>query len=528
MSETVEQDKLQPQRSQATRLVNLASDVEFFHSPDGEAWGTLPTDGHREHRLLRNKAFRHWLARRYYEQEKKAPGAQALQDAIGVLQGRALYDGTTHRVWTRIAECDGALYLDLANDRWEAIQITARGWQVVANPPVRFRRTNGMLPLPYPITGSSLSELRPFINVGSEDDWILLQAWLIMALRARGPYPLLDLSGEQGSTKSTQGRVCRSLIDPSAAPLRTVPREERDLLISATAGWVLAFDNLSYLPQWLSDAFCRLATGGGFATRELYTDSDEVIFDAQRPVLYTAIEDIAVSGDLVDRLIRLSLPPIPESRRLPESIFWHRFEIARPRILGALLTAVSGALQNLSTIRLERLPRMADFAVWVTAGESALGWKPGTFLSVYTQNRESANDLALDSSLVAMSVKGLIEKGPWEGDAKTLLDTLTESIPEKDAKAKTWPKNALALANALRRLAPNLRAAGISIEFWREPGGKRQRKIQLAQVEHTGNGASPASQTQQTQEAGGTLWDVRDDEIPTQSNEAPIQWEHEL
>jgi hypothetical protein len=152
-----------------------------------------------------------------------------------------------------------------------------------------------MLPLPTPITGGTVEDLRPFINVRKED-WELLVAWLLMAYAPRGPYPILGLSGGQGTAKSTTARVLRSLIDPSAAPLRTAPREERDLMISANAGRILAFDNLSHLPQWLSDAFCRLATGGGFSTRELYSNDEETLFDAQRPVLFTAIEDIAVEG----------------------------------------------------------------------------------------------------------------------------------------------------------------------------------------------------------------------------------------
>src|SRR5262249_45493923 len=159
-------------------------------------------------------------------------------------------------------------------------------------------------------------------NTRREEDWILLIAWLLMTYSPRGPYPVLNLTGEQGAAKSTRAPVLRSLIDPSSAPLRTAPRYEPDLIISAHAGWVLGFDNLYFLPQWLSDAFCRLATGGGFATRELYSDAEEVLFDAQRPVLFTGIEDLTVNGDLLDRSIRLSLPVIPEDQRKPESTFW--------------------------------------------------------------------------------------------------------------------------------------------------------------------------------------------------------------
>ena len=60
-------------------------------------------------------------------------------------------------------------------------------------------------------------------------------------------------------------------------------------MIAATNGWCLAFDNVSVIQAWLSDALCRLATGGGFATRGLYTDDEETIIDAQRPVVLNGV-----------------------------------------------------------------------------------------------------------------------------------------------------------------------------------------------------------------------------------------------
>src|SRR5207253_9109386 len=187
---------------------------------------------------------------------------------------------------------------DLADKDWRAVEVTGRGWRIVANPPVRFIRPRGLLPLSQPASGGCVAELRDYLNVSSDAAWQLAVAWLVAAFFPHGPYPVLALHGEQGSAKSTMARLLRSLIDPNAAPLRSEPREARDLIISATNGWLVALDNLSHLPPWLSDALCRLSTGGGFATRELYTDSEEVIFDAQRPVILTGIEEVATRSDL--------------------------------------------------------------------------------------------------------------------------------------------------------------------------------------------------------------------------------------
>ena len=195
-----------------------------------------------------------------------------------------------------------------------------------------------MLPLPGPGSGGSIETLRDFLNVSSDDDFVLVVAWLLAALRNRGPYPVLILSGEQGSAKSTFSAVLRALIDPNTAPLRALSREDRDLFIAANNGHVLTFDNVSGLPTWISDTLCRLATGGGFAVRQLYSDQDEVLFDATRPVILNGIEDIVARPDLADRGLFLTLEPIPEDQRQPEGELWAAFEQARPFILGACAT----------------------------------------------------------------------------------------------------------------------------------------------------------------------------------------------
>lgn len=377
-------------QSQATRLIEMVSDVEFFHSSDGEAFATVRISDHLETVKIKARGFRRFLMRRYYEQTGSSPSAQAIQDAIGVLEGKAIFDGAELPVFLRIAEQDGKIYLDLANSKWEVVEITPEGWHVVANSPVKFRRVRGLLALPSPEGGGSITDLRRFVNVGSDDDWILLCAWLVQSLRPRGPYPMGVLHGKQGSAKSTTERALRALIDPNSSPLRTEPRNEHDLMIAASNGWCVALDNLSTIPIWLADAICRLATGGGFSARELYSDSDEVLFDAQRPVLLNGIEELATRGDLLDRSIIFYQPSIPEENRQPESAFWSDFETARPRILGALLHAVSVALRKLHAVKLDRLPRMADFALWATAAEEAFAFEPSAFINAYRRNRDSA------------------------------------------------------------------------------------------------------------------------------------------
>src|SRR5436309_5113994 len=276
--------------------------ASLFHDPNGTAFADLAIDGHRETWPIRSRQFRHWR-RRYYEETGSAAGAQTITSAVDLLEARAQFDAPERPVHIRVAEYDGCTYLDLADKDWRAVQIGPDGWQVVTAPPVRFRRAAGMLPLPIPQRGRSIEALATFLNLPAPDEFVLVVAWLLAALQRGGPYPLLVIAGEQGSSKTVLTKFLRALIDPNVAPTRAPPREERDLMIAANNGHILAFDNLSGLPSWLSDALCRLASGGSFAVRQLYTDCDEVLFQAARPAILNGIEDIVCRSDLADRAI---------------------------------------------------------------------------------------------------------------------------------------------------------------------------------------------------------------------------------
>ena len=447
-----------------TILVGLASErAELFHGSDGKTYATIMVADHVETCLIRSGHFRRWLAQLAYDTLGKAPGGQALADATAVLDGRAAFAGDELPVSVRLGGDDAAVHLDLGDASWGAVEITAAGWKIVRDPAVRMRRPSGFAPLPVPVRGGSLDELRRFVNVATDTDFRLLVGFLVGALRARGPYPVLILHGEQGSAKSTTARIVRGVLDPSIAPVRSAPRNEHELAISAENQRVLAFDNLSHLPGWYSDALCRLATGGGFAVRTLYENQEETIFRAQRPVILNGIEDIATRADLLDRALVLYLPTIRRVRS--EKALLREFELAHPRILGALLDAASCAMRNISTTSLDVLPRMADFAEWVVAAEPTLPWSRGEFMRAYTDNRASAHELTLEASPIGGPIRELAAAGGFEGKAKELLARLEEITEEKTTKGREWPKSPRGLTGALRRIAPTLRATGIEVEI---------------------------------------------------------------
>lgn len=469
---SVEPERPVRDRKQADVLIGFADDLELFHTADHTGYADIQNNGHRETWPLRGKVFKSWLARRFYGQTGGSPNSEALQSALNVLEATARFEGPERAVFVRIGGMDDKIYLDLGDNAWRAVEIDADGWRIIETPPVRFRRPAGMKPIPSPISGGSIEALRPFLNIASDEDFVLVVAWLVAAMRDRGPYPLLVLSGEQGSAKSTFAAVLRAIIDPNTAPLRTLSRDSRDLFISANNGHILSFDNLSGLPDTVSDNLCRLATGGGFAVRQLYSDNEETLFEAARPIILNGIEDVVARPDLADRSLVLTLAPIADDRRRPEQELWEELEQLRPLILGAILDGVVRAQEMLPHTKHSRLPRMADFAKFASAADTAY-WPAGTFMNAYEHNRDAAIEDVIEADPVAMAVRSLMSDiADWHGTATDLLEQLTLRSDERVTRAKAWPANSRGLSNRLRRAAPMLRKLGIEFDHYREGRGR--------------------------------------------------------
>jgi len=472
--------------TQASRLMGLVEGIELFHTPEREAYATVPVGSHLETYPVKSRAFREWLAHQFWKAESSVPSSQAIQDVVHGLGGRALFEGQTLPVHLRIAELENRLHLDLGNEEWQSVEITADGWTVRDKPKVRFRRTKGTLALPVPEKGGAIELLRKYVNI-VEHDWPLLLAWLAAAFRPNRPFPVLVLHGEQGSGKSTTAKVLRSLVDPNKSPLRSTPRDERDLMIAANNSWIVSLDNLSSMSIALSDSLCRLSTGGGFSTRELFSDGEEILLDVMRPVILNGIDEVITRSDLLDRSILLHLPRL--EARFDESTFWSDFERERPQIIGAILDAVSDALGSIETVTREvrecelALPRLADFALWGIASESSFGLDCGLFSERYKGNRESVHDLVIDCDPFAESiVRFMSDRRHWNGLPSDLLTAIRPVAGEDLSKLRVFPKSPQAIGKRLALLAPNLREHGI--EFIGPDRSKRDRTLTLRR---TGN-----------------------------------------
>ncbi len=472
-----------PRKSQVTRLIEIAEPLALFHDREGTAYAELGMIAHREVWPIESKAFRDWLSSEHYRLTATGCNRNSIADALTTIQARAKCCGEEREVHHRVAERDGVLFIDLADERWRCVKITAQGWEVLDRSPVMFTRKRTSEALPVPERGGSIDELWPFLNVAKANR-PLVAGWLIGALHPHGPYPVMIFQGEAETAKTTASRILRKLIDPCTVPLKAPPRDERDFLAVAANGWVTAFDNLSGLQLWQSNAVCRLSTGGGHSGRALYTNMDEFAIELRRPVILNGIHDITTEPDLASRALILALQPISDHARREESELWDAFEERRPRIFGGLLDALSCALRRLPETKLDSLPRMADFARWVTAAESGFGWQPGTFMAAYKGNIKAAVSLTLEASPVAQAVLALMEgRKTWSGTATELLSVLLGHVSERTARSKAWPKGPHILSGKLADVSPSLRKAGLDIEISRGAGVRRITIVTLSDAE---------------------------------------------
>ena len=230
-----------------------------------------------------------------------------------------------------------------------------------------------------------------------------------------------------------------------------------------------------------------LATGGGFGGRQLYSDHDEAIFDATRPLVFNAIPDLGTtSPDFLDRALIVDFLSIKPEIRRDEAQFWSEFSERQPWILGALLDAAVAGLRNLPQVELERPPRLADFALWVTACEQALGMEPGEAVAACQTNSAEARDLALEASPLYQPLAELAREG-FTGTVAELHTRLDSIVSDAMRRSVRWPNSPNGLGNALRRIATDLRAAGVELQFSRNDvqGRRVVSVVAVAQIRKT-------------------------------------------
>lgn len=445
-------------------VVQIARDrCDLCHDADGRGVALIEQDGVQQVWYVDGQGFRDWLRSAYFKEALSGIPDAAIASAIGTLAAIGIHQGEQVQVHIRCAKHEGAYYIDLCNDKWQSVRIDAKGWTIMQDTSVLFTRTKTMRPLPAPAASGNLEQLWSHVNVPESDRPITL-AWTLESLRPDTPFAILEMVGEQGSAKSTTQRKLRALIDPNKVSLRGRPKTVEDIFVSAANNWIVSFENLSSLTAEQQDALCTLATGGGYASRQFYTNGEEHVLETKRPVMLNGISGVASRPDLIERTVQIEAPNIPSDKRQDESKLELAWQVDYPIIFGGLLDLFSATLAKLPEVNLPEMQRMADFQMLGEAMVMAQGGAHGDFSLLYAGKVADGVDRSLDAFGVANAIQVfMIERNgkPWHGTVLALYVSLQE---RSGADRSNWPKSARGLSGQLKRLAPGLRCKGIHIE----------------------------------------------------------------
>lgn len=416
--------------------------VSFFDKGNGQLAADLAADYHKEH--------------------GKSPGAAALNDAILTLTGYAR-NKEPQEIAIRTGMVAGgediskSIVLDMGDSDESVIRVGPEGWAIEDRSPVLFRRTKATMPYPRPVPGGDIGLLRGLLNV-SDADFGLIVAWLVASLVPEIQHPIMMLNGEHGTGKSDATRMLTLLVDPSVAPLRRRPREEREWSVAAMASWVISLENMSWIEPWLSDDLCTAVTGVGDIERQYHTNDDIRVRKIKRAIIINGIDPGGIRGDLADRMFAIRLHRITE--RLSELELSAKFEALRPVLLGALLDLLVEVrrVQLSGENWIETNERMHDFALLCRAVDLVRGTK--SYERFIVLRRGGLTAVTEDDPMTAAIVAFLAaNKGAWVGSGSALLELLEAY---RGTAVRGWPGSATALGQSITRLMPGWREMGIT------------------------------------------------------------------
>lgn len=476
--------------SQALQVVKIVSEGEanLFHDQFNVAHLAPFGDGRLIFKLG-TKSSSNWLTHLYWKTTGSILNPTALNSINQMLEARARYEGSQYTLHIRIASHNGSVWYDLGDGR--AVKANSNNWEIVDNPPILFRRFPHQKIQVEPKNNGNINELLEFVNLIKLDDGSLspeqklLLCWTVFSFIPDLPHPAPILAGPQGSNKSTFQKVLKELIDPSSVLAQTSPSGVNDFIQTSSHHWFLVLDNVSHLPEWLSDTICIVITGGGFSKRELYSDDADVIYDFKHIVGINGINLVVDKADLLDRSLIFNLKRT--NKFTTEKVFWAKFEEREPYILGGIFDVLVKTLNQIANTPEPTEPfRMADFAHYGSVIAHALGFDSKDFIEAYKANISRQNQEALDASPVGVALlEFMSNRENWVGTPTDLLNEL-EKLTEQlhiNPKHKLWPKDARWVWRRINEILPNLETENIKATQSRD----KQRLITLQKTKGNDN-----------------------------------------
>jgi hypothetical protein len=489
---------------------------KLFIDEYGEAHIALTISDHLEVFTIDSNKFRDWFRLFNFEQFQSIMSDDQISKLCSMMRSYASsekYGGEQINLNLRTAliniDNQQEWLYDLTNKNWEFIKITSDGWYIIKNE-IIFRRYLNQKPQVIPDRNyepNIFDRFMRLINVKDDDKntKLLLKVYIVSLFIPEIQKVVLMLHGSQGSAKTFLQELIKSLVDPSIPKTISLPRDKQQLIQQLSHYYVTSYDNISHIPAWISDEFCRAVSGSGSVVRKYYTNEEDLIRIFKRCIMFNGVNLGATKADLLDRGLIILLERILEdNQRLPADI-WKQLEELKPQLLGYILDILVKVLtwKNNGELKLQKLPRMAEFAQYGEMISRSMGNKENEFIDAFTENRELQTDQVIEENQIARCLEYMFfnkyetmynyadKKDPyWIGTASQLLgelDSIAMSVNDLhvDVNGRYWPKASHILSRRINEILPILREIGLIIEFEKTKDKTRKRLIKIRKVAST-------------------------------------------
>lgn len=443
---------------------------EYFLTQNNEVCVKMPIGGDVEgynYILVNSEEFKDQIKNRAYRERKYRLKNDSLRQLIEMIEVKARIDNMRILSFVRIGKTEEDFYYDLGGNG--KVRIGENGYEVVNDANICFIKKATALDQCKPIENKDIDvwDLKPFINVKTDEAFILFLVNLISHFVPNIPHQILILNGNQGSSKSTVSRIIKKIIDPSTVDIYSFPTNKEDLVLHLNSAYLVIYDNLGRIKPEFNDILCQVATGGKFLKRKLFTDSDLVTFSLKKGLVLNGINLATDQPDLLDRSIVLNLKTINSKDRKTEMDIFDEIDEIIPYILHDIFEIVSNAKKIYEDIELKELPRMADAVKWSCSIAEAMGVGADEYMRIYNSNQKNINIEVLSSNLVGTIIIDFMDiRDSWIGPVSDLWEILNgKAFINGVSKDKSWAKTPSQLSRNLNMLKTNLEKIGIFYEI---------------------------------------------------------------
>ena len=358
--------------------------------------------------------FKRYLSKLYRDNTGSSIGDSSINTVITNLAAEAEFNGDIIPLHLKVAwgseensAKNDCIYYDMCDAQGRIIEISKDGWRIIngndKDIPIIFKRFNQQPQVEpdrnYP--PDIFDKLLNLTNVKNEKHRHLLKVYIISTLIPEIDHVILTTYGPKGAAKSFLLELIKKLVDPTKPILLTLHRNIEQFIQQVNHNYINYYDNVKFIPYWLSDEICKAVTGAGHTKRELYTNDNDIIYEHRRCLGLNGINVALTEPDALDRSISIELEDIDDDKRKKEADLWTEFEKIKPQVFAYILDVIVKAMQIKETLNLKKLPRMADFAEWGEAISQAMGYPPMSFIEIYKENRNEQNIVAVNENLVS-------------------------------------------------------------------------------------------------------------------------------